>query len=299
MRIITAVVIGLTITLATSSCNKGDVRETPSGYKVSYVKKGDGDVVKPGEIVVVDMAVVDANDSTWYNSGLGDYPDMVKIAEDTKKDAESGINEAFRMLSKGDSVLFTMRAKDFFSRVWRTAPPPGMDEESLFTFHIKCRDVFDEPTARKFQAERDSIHTINEQARYAEYSSKQIAIDTVIIDNYLKGKGVKATALPSGLRYVLKAKGEGDNIEVGDLVSVKYAGQTLDGREFDSGEYTFTVGRGEVIRGWDVIAQSMKKGTSLTVYIPSTMAYEHGGRPPVIMPDAILIFDMEILSIQK
>lgn len=298
MRFTAAVAIVFSLSLAMSSCNKGNVRETPSGYKVTYVKKGDGKVAKAGEVIVIDMAVVDANDSTWYETRNSNYPDMVKIAEDTKKDAESGINEAFRMLSKGDSVLFAMRSKDFFSRVWRTAAPAGMDDESMFTFRIKCREVFDEPTALKFQARHDSVRRIEEEARYAEYTRTQLAKDTAIIDNYLKGKGMKATVLPSGLRYILKSKGQGDTIVDGDLVSVKYAGQTLDGREFDSGEYTFTVGRREVIQGWDAMALNMKKGTSVTVFIPSTMAYGQGGRPPVIMPDAILIFDMEILSIQ-
>jgi FKBP-type peptidyl-prolyl cis-trans isomerase FkpA len=288
------------------SCSKSDERETPSGFKVTYVKKGDGNLVKPGEILIIDMAIVDANDSVWYDNRVSDYPEMVKIADESKKETETGINEAFRMLSEGDSILFSMRAKDFFPTVWKTTPPAGMDEETLFTFQISCREVLDEAGAMKFQVERDSIHRIREEERYAErerqmaeYLKEQIGQDTVIIDDYLKVKGIKASALPSGLRYVLKSKGAGETIEEGDLINVKYAGQTLDGREFDSGEYAFTVGKREVIEGWDLIAQTMKKGTSLTVFIPSTMGYGRGGRPPVIMPDAILIFDMEILSVKK
>jgi FKBP-type peptidyl-prolyl cis-trans isomerase len=289
-----------------ASCNKSDVRETPGGFKFSYVKKGDGDVAKPGEILIIDMAIVDENDSVWYDNRASDYPEMVKIADESKKATETGITEAFRMLSKGDSILFDMRAKDFFPTVWRTNPPAGMDEQTMFTFQILCREVLDDAGATKFQVERDSIHKIREEERavqreqqMAEYLKEQTAKDVIVIDNYLKEKGIKALELPSGLRYVLKAKGEGETIVEGDLVNAKYAGQTLDGREFDSGEYSFQVGKREVIQGWDLIAQSMKKGTSLTVFIPSTMAYGRGGRPPVIMPDAILIFDMEILSVKK
>lgn len=306
MRITVTLVIALSCCIMLTSCNKGDVRETPSGYKFSYVKKGDGNVAKPGDILVVDMAIVDQNDSVWYDNRVSDYPEMVRIGDESQKATESGINEAFRMLSKGDSILFSMRAKDFFPRVWRQNPPADMDDEEVFTFQIRCREVFDDKGAQKFQTERDSVHRINEAARYAEYErqtaeykKQQLGKDTVIIDNYLKGKGMKASTLPSGLRYILKANGKGATIKIGDRITMKYTGQTLDGREFDSGEYPFTVGNREVIQGWDVIAQTMKEGTSLTVFIPSTMAYEKGGRPPVIMPDAILMFDMEVLSIQK
>jgi FKBP-type peptidyl-prolyl cis-trans isomerase len=110
---------------------------------------------------------------------------------------------------------------------------------------------------------------------------------------------MKAIALPSGMRYILKTAGTGPTIKNGDLVVMKYAGQNLDGSEFDSGEYTYTVGRQEVIDGWDQIALVMKQGTALTVFIPSSLAYKASGRPPVIMPDAVLVFDMEVLSVKN
>lgn len=286
------------------SCNKADVRELPSGYKYTYVKKGDGDVVKAGEVLVMDMAIVDSSDSLWYDNRVNEYPELVKLPDETVKATEVGITELFRVLAKGDSVLFSMRAKDFFPIVWRTPPPRGVNDEEMFTFQILCRDVMDETGARTLQRSLDSTRQLKEAARYAEMekqmmeaSKEQLGKDTVIIDNYLRSKGMKATALPSGLRYILKGSGRGPLVKEGDLVNVKYAGQTLDGQEFDSGEYAFTIGRGEVIPGWEAIARTMKRGTSLTVFIPSTLAYGKGGRPPVIMPDAVLIFDMEILTV--
>jgi FKBP-type peptidyl-prolyl cis-trans isomerase len=281
------------------SCGKSDEQQTPGGYKFNYIERGDGNVVKPGEILIIDMAIVDQGDSVYYDNRVTDYPEMVKIADESRIGTEHGVTEVFRFLSKGDSILFFMPAKTFFPVVWKTTPPEGMSDNHLFTFQIKVREIMDEPSAMEFQMKADSLHEAKEAVRTAAYDQQQIAKDTVIIDNYLEGKNMKAIALPSGIRYIVKGIGAGRTIKNGDVVSMKYAGQNLDGSEFDSGEYTYTVGSREVIRGWDEIALVMKPGTSLTVFIPSTMAYGAGGRPPVIMPDAILIFDMEVLSVKE
>jgi FKBP-type peptidyl-prolyl cis-trans isomerase len=297
MKLHTTVLFAAAVCAVMSSCT-GDVKETPSGFKVKYVEKGDGKLVKPGEIIMIDMAIIDQDDSAWYdNRGTG-YPEMVRVADESTKATEHGVTEAFRMLSKGDSILLEMKAKDFFPMVWKSSPPADMSDDYLFTFQIKCNEIMDEATAMSFQMKQDSVHQANEAVRAAAYNTRQIARDTAIIDNYLKGKNIKAQTLPSGLRYVIRAKGTGRTINNGDVVKMKYAGQNLDGGEFDAGEYEFTVGAQQVIRGWDEIALIMQQGTALTVFIPSTMAYGAGGRPPVIMPEAVLIFDMEVLSIK-
>lgn len=307
----TASIVLLVTAITFWSCEKK--RETPLGYKFTVISEGDGKIVKPGDILVIDMNILDENDSAWYDNTKSDYPEMIRITDPSKMDGERGISEVFRMLSKGDSIKLPMRAKDVFLFMWRMDTPPGVDPESTFTYNVKCREVFDEAGARKFVQQRDSIHNIKEgirmeeeimaeepsDAETAEYNRVQLGKDTVIIDNFLKGKGVKADRLPSGIRYIVKAKGDGPLPQQGDIIYMKYAGQNLDGKEFDSGEYSFGLGNQDVIAGWDIIAATMKKGTSVTVFIPSTLAYGRSGRPPVIMPDAILVFDMELLNFGK
>ncbi|HMJ71679.1 MAG TPA: FKBP-type peptidyl-prolyl cis-trans isomerase [Cyclobacteriaceae bacterium] len=291
-------IIIIVIAVLTWSC-KGGEQETPSGYKFEFVKKGNGDVCKPGEIVVIDMAIVDQNDSTWYDNRVTDYPEMFKIAEESNKASENGITEAFRMLSAGDSILFRMKAKDFFPTVWRRPAPAGMSDDNVFTFQIKCRAVLDDAGATQFQMRTDSAHRANEAAQYEEFAKEQLTTDIGLIDNYLKSKNMTAMTLPSGLRYIIKAKGTGPTAQNGDVVVMRYAGQNLNGPEFDSGEYEFPVGQRRVIQGWDEIALIMSKGTALTVFIPSSLAYRTEGRAPVILPNAVLVFDMELLSIKK
>jgi FKBP-type peptidyl-prolyl cis-trans isomerase FkpA len=294
------------------SCGSA-TKETPTGYKFTVVKKGDGKVVKPGEVMILSMAIVDAKDSIWYDNRTTDYPEFVKIREESVKNTEHGVAESFRMLSKGDSIAFPMSAADIFTLVWRMPVPPYVDAKSNFTFQIKCIDIMDDAGAMAFRAKCDSVHNIKEQERYAEemknsaardaelasYYKEQLGKDTLIIDNYLKSKGMRAKTTASGLRYIIKKNGSGQPPQTGDYVNVKYAGQTLDGKEFDSGEIPFAANQGAVIKGWDEIILLMKPGTALTVFIPSPLGYGKFGSPPVIMPDAVLMFDMELVSIQK
>ena len=309
-----AYLIVLFVLAITASCNQNK-KTTPFGYEFTVIKPGDGKIVKPGDIIIVDMVLTDQNDSAWYDNRPTDYPEMIKIADPSKMETERGITEVFRMVSKGDSVELKMRAKDVFLFMWRMDTPQGVDPESQFTYRILCRDVFDDAGAARFTQVRDSIHAEKEKVRLAkeaeeakareaelaEYNRIQIGKDTVLIDNYLKSKNVQAMKLPSGIRYIIKSKGEGKNPSEGDLVRMKYHGEFLEGAEFGSGDVAFSLNKRDVIEGWDQVAGIMKKGTVLTAFIPSTLAYGKAGRPghPGIPPDAILVYEMELLTFTK
>jgi len=303
MKIQNSIAVALIASLVLSSCNNDEVRETPNGFKFRLIEKGDGRVAIPGDVVVMDLTILDDDDSVWYSSKNGDIPEMVKIREESMKSMELGLVETFRMVSKGDSIVLMMKADDFFPLVWKSPPPRFVDPESIFSAQVLCRDVLDSTAFRKFVKELEAATKdtmIEEEAPQASIPpAEQLELDKTIIEAYLRSKNMKAETLPSGLSYILKKKGTGENIKNGDFATMRYAGQNLDGREFDSGEYSYTVGNGEVIEGWDEIAKVMKEGTSLTVFIPSGLAYKAGGRPPVIMPNAILIFDMECISVRR
>jgi FKBP-type peptidyl-prolyl cis-trans isomerase len=111
-----------------------------------------------------------------------------------------------------------------------------------------------------------------------------------------------AHKLPSGLRYVVRAPGTGEATPgLGSEVIAHYEGRLLDGTAFDSSyrkgaPFTFRVGTGAVIAGWDEAFLTMKKGEKRTLIIPHWLAYGEKGRPPSIPARATLIFEVELID---
>jgi FKBP-type peptidyl-prolyl cis-trans isomerase FkpA len=110
-------------------------------------------------------------------------------------------------------------------------------------------------------------------------------------------EGVKTTA--SGLQYQVLTAGTGPRPQQSSLVTVHYKGTLLDGTEFDSSyrhgqPATFTLN--QVIPGWTEGVQLMNVGSKYRFWIPSHLAYGPQGSPPDIPPDAVLVFEIELIS---
>ena len=106
---------------------------------------------------------------------------------------------------------------------------------------------------------------------------------------------------PSGLRYVIETATKGKQPKSGDKIAVRYKGMLLSGQVFDATKegaepFTFSVGLGQVIKGWDEGLLLMHVGEKYKFIIPATLAYGEGGQGP-IPPMATLVFDVELVSI--
>jgi peptidylprolyl isomerase len=119
-----------------------------------------------------------------------------------------------------------------------------------------------------------------------------------------KGKEEKLITTESGLQYAELKEGAGPAAKEGDLVSVHCNGTFKDGKKFYSSRdkgtpLSFTIGNGEVIKGWEEGLQGMKAGGKRKLIIPSKLAYGERGRPPVIPPGSDLVFEVELLKIGR
>jgi len=146
-----------------------------------------------------------------------------------------------------------------------------------------------------FQQER--MAEAEEMAKAAGEKNRQEG-ESFLLEN-AKKEGV--VTLPSGLQYKVIEEGTGKSPEPGDQVTVHYRGTLVDGTEFDSsyerGEpVTFPVGG--VIPGWTEALQLMKEGAKWQLFIPPSLAYGEKGAGQVIGPNATLIFDVELISVQ-
>ncbi len=120
--------------------------------------------------------------------------------------------------------------------------------------------------------------------------------EDIAILEYVEANGITELPKASGLYYIETKAGTGTQAVAGKKAKVKYVGTFLDGRQFDSGTYTFTVGAGKVIRGWDEGISYMKQGGQALLIIPSDLAYgQYGyGNIPGFTP---LLFAVELLSV--
>ena len=107
----------------------------------------------------------------------------------------------------------------------------------------------------------------------------------------------------SNLQMETVKAGNGREAKTGDLVSVHYTGTLTNGSKFDSSRdhgrpFSFKLGAGQVIKGWDQGVAGMKVGGKRKLTIPSDLAYGEAGSPPNIPPKATLKFDVELLDVK-
>jgi|SwirhisoilCB3_FD_contig_41_10073611_length_588_multi_3_in_0_out_0_1 FKBP-type peptidyl-prolyl cis-trans isomerase FkpA len=116
------------------------------------------------------------------------------------------------------------------------------------------------------------------------------------------GGGQEVTT-SSGLKYTDEKVGTGAEAKAGQTVSVHYTGWLTDGKKFDSSKdrgqpFSFPLGGGRVIKGWDEGVQGMKVGGVRRLTIPPQLGYGPSGAGGVIPPNATLVFEVELLDVK-
>ena len=129
--------------------------------------------------------------------------------------------------------------------------------------------------------------------------------NTLIASNTMNEEtaGGEVITTPSGLKYIDIKEGTGATPNKGQRVTVHYTGTLEDGSKFDSSRdrkrpFDFTIGVGQVIKGWDEGVGTMKVGGRRQLIIPPDLGYGARGAGGVIPPNATLIFDVELLEVK-
>ena len=148
----------------------------------------------------------------------------------------------------------------------------------------------------------------HEKQQAADKKKKELQLETnkkqetSLMQKYLKEHNISAKPTTSGLVYVEKVKGTGARAVAGKKVKVHYTGTLLNGTKFDSSRdrnepFAFSLGQGQVIKGWDEGVAMMNVGGKATLVIPSSIAYG-GDDKGVIPPYSTLVFDVELLEVK-
>ncbi|MCC5927998.1 MAG: FKBP-type peptidyl-prolyl cis-trans isomerase [Cyclobacteriaceae bacterium] len=271
-----------------SACGEGKFKEAKEGYKISYIQKGSGESLDEGDLLMINMSYKDSKDSLIFSSV--DSGDPVVIPYNKEAWDEAGqLYAAFSVLKKGDSVVLKILASDLFNKAFRMDTPEEYPLDSYFTFEVGVIDIMDQEGYASFEERKNEA---------------QFEIDQKKIDDYLSQNSIDAEKTSSGLYYLIDSEGSGPNPSMGDEVSVHYRGTLLDGTVFDSSfdrqdePFTFPIGQGMVIPGWDEGIALLKKGGKGKLFIPSKLAY--GSRNMgTIQPNSVLIFDVELIDIAR
>lgn len=157
----------------------------------------------------------------------------------------------------------------------------------------------------------EGVHPSKKRKERKHMLFKHIGIWVLVVSGFffLQGSGTVLGAEPesiktsSGLQYVDLVTGDGREAHVGETAFVHYTGWLEDGTKFDSsvdrGEpFSFRLGAGQVIKGWDEGVVGMRIGTKRKLIIPPGLGYGSRGAGRVIPPNATLIFEVELLDLR-
>jgi FKBP-type peptidyl-prolyl cis-trans isomerase len=307
----------LLILLMFATACSNDTKETPNGFKFKLEKNGEGEPANQNQVIVFNFKIVDSKDSVWIDTYSRGYPEFTALPDSNQVKTADGITQMLTMLRKGDSAVFDMSVKKLFSEMAKAPIPLGVDSTLHLNYSISLRDIVNKDSFEDYRAKIES-EFFEFQEKFAK---EQLAKDTVLIDDYLKSKGITAQKLPSGIRYVISNPGTSPNAQSGQTVMVNYAGYLMDGTYFDTNikelaqttglydpareaqlpyvPFEVTIDQTSVIQGWHEALKQLGSGAKGTFYIPSTLAYGQRRVNEKIGENAILVFDIEVVSINE
>ncbi len=291
------------------SCGSTE-KETSSGITYTLVREGEGQIPVDGEYVVFGMKY-GVGDSVWMDTAVD--PPVAIQKMDSLWRSGGAIHEIFADMRAGDSVVFTVDAETLFSKTWNQQVPPDMSPTTEFFFNISLDSVM---TTQEYNQWAQKI--IDAEQRKAEAAQlEQLDKDIALIESYLEENNIEAQETESGLHYVIHEKGTGPEANPSDTVSVLYKGYLMNGEVFDSnieevarengmykegveyGPYDLVLGRSRVIRGWHEGLDLLNEGGKATFYIPSRLGYGPNSMGPMIPPNTVLLFDVELVDVKK
>jgi FKBP-type peptidyl-prolyl cis-trans isomerase FkpA len=266
---------------------KKPVKKSPASNKtISYkiLKTNSQDrAVKSEELLMIHLfgtgKLTDNKDTIIFNSYAAGNPFFIPADEPT-------LGKVFLNLRKNDSLEIDVLADTLFLNSFKQPTPPFLKQNSYIHFLVKVENVYN-------QQELEVL----KQAELIKKASKDSAEINALLAKY---KDIKTTA--SGLKYVITKSTTGSYPQKGDEVQMNYTGMFLDGKKFDENlntesPFSFKLGTGQVIAGWDEGILLLHEGEEAKLIIPSDLGYGEQGTGP-IPPNTTLVFDVKLLKIK-
>ena len=271
------------------SCKGPAFQKTPGGMPYQLFRSKDTQQARVGNYIKLTLTQ-QINDSVYFTTG-NHLPLYIPIAPQSQP---YDISELWTFLHVGDSVAATQMMDTFLKRLPAGNLPPEFKKGDRILTYIKVLGIF----------ENDSLKTIDEKKENDAYAAREKGE----VEKFIGAKLSSIQRTPAGAYVEITEPGNGDFIKKGEYVSVNYTGKTFAGKVFDSNTDStfkhmeplrFSVGVGQMIKGFDDAMPFLKKGGKATIYIPSMLGY--GAAPPPggpIKPYDHLLFEVTVLDVQ-
>lgn len=304
MKKTTILLSSLVVALGFAACSGGGFKKTKSGllYKIESADKSQP-TVKRGNIMK--LYYVQKTADTTFSTNQGQMP-MYAPVDSVGPDYNPA--EVFPLLRKGDSVTIVMLPDTLIKKGAQL--PAYIKRKDKIMLCLKIVDVFTS----------DSLASVDREAEYKKEETRMKAAaevqkvkDLEGLEAYIKKNNINATKTAGGVFYEITSTQNGQAIDTGDQVSIKYSGYNTEGKFFDSNidstkqfqphpldPFTFEAGRGGAIPGMVEAILHFKKGDKGRMLIPSTLGYGANPRPGgPIKANENLIFDIEVVDVKK
>ncbi len=289
--------VALAFGLSSCSGGSGPYKKLANGMEYKIIGSGKGSPIAYGEVMKFHFA------QKYKDSAMKDtysQPPQYQPIDSTGMQLPKEYYEVFKNVRIGDSVITRILTDSVFKGGMAMMPKEFKKGEYLITT-FKILGILKADSAQadfakevqKFQ-EQDSIHAIAQKVK-----------DDKILQDYIAKNNIKATKTEEGT-YVEIQQAGGEPGKDGQSVSVKYTGKFLDGEAFDSNvdtsfhhtePYTFTLGTGGSIKGFDDGLKLLGKGAKGRLFIPSVLGYGSQGSGK-IKPNTNLMFEIEVLDVK-
>jgi len=295
--------VGIIVSACSSKYPGFDKTETGLYYKIH--KTSNGEKPSLNDVLTVQMTYRTDKDSVLFDSHKQQGPIQLQLV---KPQYKGDIVEGLDMLKVGDSATFIVSADSFFLKnVGVETLPPFIKKGSVLYFDIVLISF-----KKKADYDKEQQAMMEKQKIMMEEMKKN---EPDNIAKYLKENKINARPTASGLYYVETLRGTGAKPQKGTTVKVNYVGALLDGTVFDTSDesvakkaniynakrpyepFSFVLGQGQVIPGWDEGIALMKVGGKAKLIIPSVIAYGAQGSGP-IAPYTPLAFEVELVGVQ-
>ena len=257
-----------------------------SGLIFIEEKVGSGRNPEDGEMVKVNLTVLMIDGTKIFSTADRGEPFEYQYGQ---KFDTPGLEEGVGMLKQGGKARLIVPHQIAYGAEAKgqMIPPYSTVIYDVELVSMRSKEVYD----KEREEQQKQQQAIADQAQGNEKSLR---------DKYLADNGITTMPTATGLYYIETEKGTGDRAMAGNTVNVHYTGRLLDGTIFDSSvekgvPYSFRLGVGAVINGWDEAIALMNVGGKATLVIPSELAYKSQGSGS-IPAYSTLVFDVELVS---